>query len=110
MHKFEQPESAEIEITGSRADVIEILEQLLWITATFRNPQGGAMMGSQVNLTLKRDRTHEPELSLLSPHDVPFEFDVKEICWISFEKASWHADFRYYHEMKGWGLSSRSLS
>jgi hypothetical protein len=94
INKLEQPESASVEITGSRSNIVETLEQLAWLAATFRKPQGGSMTSSYANLTPAPEPlmpTKAPpllELTLLSPRAVPFKAGVPGNCWIPLLRES----------------------
>lgn len=94
INKLEQPESASVEITGSRSDIVETLEQLAWLAATFRKPQGGSMTSSYANLTPAPEPLTPTkaspllELTLLGPRAVPFKGGMPGNCWIPLLRES----------------------
>lgn len=89
-----QTESARVEITGSRTDVIETLEQLSWFAATFREHHGDTIMCSFANLVpapeYRMSTTSPPhlKLSILSSDLAATNTRTPSNCWMSMLRNS----------------------
>jgi hypothetical protein len=105
-----QQESADIEITGSHSELIETLEQLTWLAATFRNPQGNALLLSSAKLASRPQppaKISAPvfDLILLAAQPVPSEAGTPGSCWVPLlQKSVLAYGFRIAPREEGLGL------